>query len=214
MNSPLVVGAAPAAGACEFYSRLLSDASHVVAADAAGEWCVEHGRVPDVVVGDFDSADPGARERLAALGAEIVTHPCDKDDTDLDLAIALARDRFDGPVRITAAFSERIDHTLAALGSLMRAGSGAEAVEPGWHAAVCAPGCPLSLSTPEPTPVSVLAPGGASGVTLRGTRWELSGARLEPLSGRGVSNESVEARVQVEVVLGTLLVIVGCWTPP
>ena len=54
MTFTLVVGAAPAAGADDFYRGLLVSANAVVAADAAGPWCAALGRTPDVVVGDFD----------------------------------------------------------------------------------------------------------------------------------------------------------------
>jgi thiamine pyrophosphokinase len=210
MSGTLLVGAAPstAPGAVKFYGLLLADADAVVAADAAGEWCADMGRVPDLVVGDFDSARSGAADRLREAGAEIITHPAAKDASDLDLAMRAAFARFGGPVTITAAFVARPDHTLAAMGTLIRAGAGARAVEPGWSAQVARPGEPIALELAAGAVFSVLAPAGADGVTIAGARWELSGAALAPLSSRGVSNESLGQTVWVSCYRGALLVIV------
>ncbi|HEY5276048.1 MAG TPA: hypothetical protein VIK38_05865, partial [Coriobacteriia bacterium] len=132
MKHTLVVGAAPLPEHEGFYRDLLASSAHVVAADAAGEWCVGLGRVPDAVVGDFDGSVPGAPERLQALGASVEVHPVEKDATDLELAIARAIAMWDDPIVLTAAFTWRIDHTLAAVGALTRAGAGASVLEPGW----------------------------------------------------------------------------------
>lgn len=205
----LVAGAAPIPGAERFYRALLAEADHVVAADAAGEWCVGLGRVPDVVVGDFDSASEGAAERLATAGAQVVAVSVDKDETDLELAVEVARVRFGLPVVITAAFTGRLDHTLASLGTLERAGAGACVREPGWSAWLCTREEPFAATLQPGTPLSLLAPAGASGVSVHGTKWPLNGEYLEPLSGRGVSNEALGGHVDVSVGEGLLLVIVG-----
>ncbi|HEY5517698.1 MAG TPA: thiamine diphosphokinase [Coriobacteriia bacterium] len=207
MREVLVVGAAPAPHADAFYRSLLASARTVVAADAAGEWCVKLGRVPDVVVGDFDSADLRAADRLERLGIRVERHPVDKDETDLELAVAVAKERWDLPVCITAAFTARLDHTLAALGLVLRAGDGAHIVEPSWRAWPCVPGRPLQLQLACGMTYSLLALERCEGVDAMGGKWGLQNADLEPLSGLGVSNEAAGAELQISVRSGSLLVI-------
>ncbi len=207
MNWTLVVGAAPVPGCEAFYTSLLAEAATVVAADAAGEWCAGLGRVPDVVVGDFDSATAGAAQRLAALGARVETHAREKDETDLELAIDAARANGDAPIVVTCAFSARLDHTLAAFGALTRAGAGARAVEPGWRAWTCAAGAPLDIESPAGATLSVLAVGDACGVRVTGTEWILEDASLQALSGWGVSNRALGGPVSVSCRAGTLVVL-------
>jgi thiamine pyrophosphokinase len=209
MTFTLIVGAAPALGAQDFYKALLARAEHVVAADAASEWCVGLGRMPDVAVGDFDGSRPGAPERLRAAGVEVVRHPADKDATDLDLAVALALQRFGSPLVLTAAFTSRLDHTLAALGTLVRAGADASACEPSWTVHVCRPGRVLRVATHARDLVSIVAPAGAGRVSATGVRWPLRDAPLDAMSGLGVSNEALGDTVEIEVGEGTLLVFVG-----
>ena len=208
MTYTLVAGAAPVGGFDEFYSSLLCGARTVVAADAAGEWCIARGRTPDVVVGDFDSAAPGAAQRLRGSGVEVVDFACDKDETDLDLALGIAMARTVGPVVVTAAFSMRLDHTLAAFGSLVRAGGGASAREPGWQAWVCTEERGVELDLADGATFSVLAIGEARGVTITGAQWPLDGAALATLSGWGVSNRATGGLVTVTTSSGTLVVMV------
>jgi thiamine pyrophosphokinase len=206
MTFTLVVGAASAPDIA-FYEALLAEAERVVAADAAAEWCVEHGRVPDIAVGDFDGSRPGATERLAGLGVEVIPYDPDKDRTDLELAAECARERFALPVVLTAAFTDRLDHTLAGLGVLMKAGPSCTVREPGWSAVVCVPGAASRLHCRPGQTFSVLAPGGAEGVSVTGAKWPLTDARLLPFSGVGVSNVSVGTCVEVSVSTGTLILI-------
>jgi thiamine pyrophosphokinase len=203
----LVVGAAPAEAHDAFYADLLAGACRVVAADGAGEWCVAAGRVPDVVIGDMDSSAAGAIARLTVLGAESLTFPCDKGETDLELAVDAARSLTDAPIVLTAAFTRRLDHTLAAFGALVRAGEGASARDPDWSAWACVPGHDLLLDVTAGATLSVLALGEARGVTLLGTEWPLSEACLAPFSGLGVSNRATGGTVTVSTRTGTLVVI-------
>ncbi len=207
MTYTLVVGAAPAPHAEDFYRALLAGAGAVVAADAAGPWCAALGRIPDAIVGDLDSADPDEIGRLERLGVHIERHPTAKDETDLELAVDAALERWALPVCITAAFTKRLDHTLAALGLVARAGAGARIEEPAWRAWACAPGRPLRLSIRRGATYSIVALEPCTGVTARGGRWELADAELAPLSGRGISNEALGGELTVTVGSGSLVVI-------
>ena len=209
----LVVGAAWAPGADSFYAGLAADHDLVVAADAAAERLVRAGAQVDIAVGDFDSAEPGAVERLKAAGVEVRVFPAAKDATDLELAVETARSRGASSLTITGAFRARVDHTLAALGTLTRcADLGATAVEPDLRVWVVdgreMPALPLAL--PAGTVVSLVALGSAaSGVTLLGFRYPLDDRRLEAVSGLGISNVA-EGDVQaVTVAEGTVLVVVA-----
>jgi thiamine pyrophosphokinase len=210
MIHAVIVGAAPLAGQDEFYRALIGGAGVLVAADAAGEWCVELGRVPDVVVGDFDSSAPGAAERLRELGAEVVLLARDKDVSDLDAAVDMALSRGVSSITLTGAYTARVDHTLCALGSLARAGAHVPAYvrEPGWRAIAVTPDRPLQDDLDAGTTFSVVAIGAAQGVGISGARFPLASADMGPLSSLGLSNESLGGRLRVDVGRGLVIVIV------
>lgn len=208
MTHTLVAGAAPLPGREAFYRDLLAEAAHVVAADAAGEWCVALGRVPDAVVGDFDGSDAGAVDRLRAMGALVETHPAEKDATDLDLAVAFALAAWDCPLVLTAAFTARIDHTLAALGVLTRLGAGACVREPGWSAYSVRAAGSLALDVPAGTTVSVVALEPRTRVTIDGAAWPLDDAALPVLAGLGISNRALAGPFTVTATSGIVVIIV------
>lgn len=208
MTYTLVAGASPLPDEAPFYRALVGAAAHVVAADAAGEWCIDLGRTPDIVVGDFDSALPGAGERLRAGGAEVLAFPAEKDVTDLEIAVEVALERYGTPLVLTAAFSGLLDHTLAALGTLVRSGEGAEAREPDWTGHVVTPAHALSIGLVPGTTFSVVAIGEARGVTVSGAHWPLVDTAMAPLSGLGVSNVTSGDELAVSVEEGTLIVLI------
>lgn len=206
----LIVGAAPAAGADHFYRALLASAEKVVACDAAGEWCCALGRIPDIAVGDFDSATLGAAERLRGVGVDVRVYPREKDETDLDLALRAARETGCQKVVFTAAFTLRLDHTLAAVGTLLRASDMEVSVqEPGFFGVLAdAAACPsVSFSTAPGQTVSVIALRAASGVSLTGLAYPLDNADLDLLSSLGVSNTASGGHVSVTLAEGTVLVL-------
>ncbi len=206
----LIVGAAPESGGSAHYASVIAAADVVIAADGGLDVCMDAGRVPDVCLGDFDSVDDARLEEARAAGARIVRFSAEKDASDLDLALDEARAIGADRVTFTAAFSSRVDHTVAALGTLLRSadlhGSAAEpsmtmyALESG--------GAPLMLTAEEGTVISVFALGGRATVTLRGVRYPLSKRVLDPLSSLGLSNVATAGEQSIAVRDGRILVTV------
>ena len=75
---------------------------------------IEQGIVPDLAVGDFDSVSSQEFELVQRKAKEVLRAQPEKDDTDLELAVAATFERYpDANVTIFAAFGGRMDHTLA-----------------------------------------------------------------------------------------------------
>lgn len=209
-SDALIVGAAPHPGAMEFYRTLLGRYDLVIACDAAAEWALSLGRTPRYAVGDFDSARPGAAARLASAGVEILAFPSEKDETDLDLAAAHAASLGVGSLAFTAAFSGRLDHTLAALGTMRRhAALQPLALEPDLTAWLLAPDgrSEITVDAPVGAVVSFLALEPVRGLEVIDARYEARGIAVDLLSGRTISNESVGEPIIVTLEEGSALVI-------
>lgn len=208
----LVVCAAPVAGSAALVTELSRDAELIVAVDGGAAICREAEVMPHILVGDMDSVDTAILEEVRAAGTRIITHPAEKDETDLDLALALAADEGATAVVVTAAFSGRLDHTLAACGSLAKASCAAihvdyrEPHERGWVLRADHGDVALTVR-PAGAAVSIVALVGPAVVSARGTRWTLERAALEPLASRGVSNVIVADEARVIVHQGVVLVL-------
>lgn len=206
----LIIGAAPVPGAERFYRELLERFHVLIACDAAAEWCMRLGCPPSYAVGDFDSARPGALERLRAAGIEVLAYPRDKDETDLDLAAAHAESLRAASLTFTAAFSGRLDHTLAAIGTLRRfSGLAPIVLEPGFTAWLLSERARPALAFEcEPgTLFSVLAIDPIVGLSVNGARYPAHDLDVGTLSSATISNEAAGRRVQVRLRQGTALVM-------
>lgn len=206
----LIVGAHPVPDSERFYRDLIGRFDVVVACDAAAEWCLRLGCVPAWAVGDFDSALPGAQGRLAAAGVDVIVHPRDKDLTDLDLAASHAVSIGATSLTFTAAYSGRLDHTLAAIGTVRRHADLAPLIlEPAFTAWLLSDrGRPsLAFDTDPGSVFSVIAVDPVRGLTVRGGRYAADGLDLEPLSSRTISNAALESRIEVELRSGSALVM-------
>jgi len=70
------------------------------------------GLAPDIILGDFDSADSALLSRYADCGAAVRRYPPDKDYTDTELAVSAAVEDGCRKLLIFGAFGARIDHTF------------------------------------------------------------------------------------------------------
>ncbi len=215
--SALIVGAAPVASRAAHYRSVIRSAGLLIAADGGAGLCLEAGRIPELCVGDFDSVDPAILEAAAAAGSEIRRYPREKDESDLDLALQVARERGASRVTITAAFADRLDHTLAALGTLFAACDlAAVADEPDWRA------YPLEvkdrptllLAEPQGTIISILAMSGTATVSIEGARYPLESRTLSPLSSLGLSNVAAGGEQKITLSAGRALVVVNRASEP
>jgi thiamine pyrophosphokinase len=205
----LIVAAAPAVGTAAVVARLAQESDVTIAADGGAAVCADAGVVPEVIIGDFDSLDATVRDDLAERGAVLQAYPADKDVSDLDLALEEASRRGATEALVTAAFGQRLDHTLAAVGSLARyAPLRPELVEPDAHGWTLSPGGRDTLLLREPNATfSIIALDGAATVTATGVRWPLEDAALPPLSSWAMSNVTESADARVSVSSGTILVL-------
>ena len=201
--------------------RALCDGALIIAADGGADRLRARGVAPDAVVGDLDSLSKTAR----ADCADRLIHDDDAQRTDLEKAVAYARERGADDIVVVGWAGDRIDHTLAALGLLYRdgnAGGGGNSgssddddgrpdprvrlIDDRFTARAVAGSA--EFAAPAGTLFSLIALPQAT-VTLRGARWPLDRARLT-LGGRGVHNEvGPEGRVAVECHDGRLVLCEG-----
>ncbi len=195
MNEHIIIitGASPlGAGLVERLTGSASEHTVWMAVDGGLDHALAAGLEPTHLVGDLDSV---SEEGLAwaARNADISRHPTDKDQTDTELALALAS-KFD-PERITlVGGGDRLDHTVAGIGALGALSLTSVPTLDGWwdgqHIRVLhGPGSATLRLVPGSTLSLLALHGPCVRVTLVGARWQLDQFDLEPLVGMGVSNE-------------------------
>lgn len=182
----------------------------VIAADAGWGHARAHGFTPHFLVGDFDSITPGEIDEAERLGTEIVQHPVDKDVTDTEIAVSVARNLQYRRIHVVSGGGDRFDHLVGLLHSLvahadevtMTAHVGSA------HVRFVTPAKRLHVACSPGTTVSLIPlGGGARGVTTAGLKWDLRRGRLEPFASRGVSNLAMSDSFEVSLRTGVIAVI-------
>ncbi|HVF07062.1 MAG TPA: thiamine diphosphokinase [Actinomycetota bacterium] len=181
----------------------------VVAADIGLAEATRLGVQVHLLVGDLDSVGPEDLGAFEEAGGKVRRHPEDKDETDLDLAIAEALGAGAEHVLVVGGDRGRLDHLLGnawVLTSPRHGGARIDAILGAARLHVVRGSRELSGSEGEI--VSLFALGGpASGVSTEGLRWVLEDATLEPGSSLGISNEFSGDSASIEVRDGVVLAV-------
>lgn len=188
---------------------LLRAEDFIVACDAGYRNCERLDCVPDVIVGDFDSAPcPGD------LGKDVVVLPHVKDDTDTEYAAKLAVQKGFSEVLILGALGgNRLEHTLANLCTglgLEQQGVRVTLQNERSRITYVMPGESRIYPKAEYFYVSVFPmEGRAEGVLERGSFYELTDATLTAGYPLGVSNEYADdsSGITIATRRGALIVV-------
>ena len=190
----------------EMLARLAASHDLFIACDGAAQKAVACAVLPDVVSGDFDSLDLVAAQ-AALPRTEFVPTP-DQSRTDLEKAVAIARERGATSLTIAGAAGGRMDHTLGNVSLLLRWA----ADWPDLPVAIVADGAETRallgervLDTEAGDAVSVLSMDGRARVSLSGVRWPLTDFAL-PVGVGGLLNEATGNTVTVKAEGGLVLV--------
>lgn len=182
----------------------------IIAADGGIRHAYDTGLLPNVVIGDMDSAPPHLLARAHHDGAEILPYPAEKDETDFELALLLAAQRGATRIRVIAAFGDRLDQTLANVLLLAhpalaecdsRLVSGKQTTwlaHPSTFEVHGNVGDTLSL---------IPLYNDAEGIFTEGLAYPLNGETLRFGPARGVSNTLTAPVAQIRLSSGLLLVI-------
>ncbi|MCC8028390.1 MAG: thiamine diphosphokinase [Lachnospiraceae bacterium] len=184
----------------------------VISADSGLNFCREAGIWPDVILGDFDSADPDVLQYFREQCPErIRTFPAQKDETDTELAILHAIRAGADRITLLGATGSRLDHVLGNLQLLLPAmEAGAACLILDEHNRIRMTRDMLTLRKAEQFGRYVsLIPftPRVDGLTLTGFVYETEDFTLTAGNARGVSNEIRDDEARIEMKSGILLVI-------
>ena len=191
-------------------NELAAEPELLIAADAGGKRLADLGRFPHILVGDFDSLPGRILETARKAGTEIYPYPAAKDQTDMELAVDLALERGANRLRILGGLGERLDHTLANLGLLVKAvQKGVTAVLLDSRHEVSLGAGLLELRSAPGRAVSLIPlTSEVKGVSTTGLKFPLRDEDLYFHHTRGIHNEFTGETARVTFKQGLLLAVV------
>ena len=186
--------------------------SHVIAIDSGMEFLYRHGLKPDVIVGDFDSAEASVLEKYRQMpGIEWRKFQPKKDDTDTEIAVLTALEQGAEELHILGALGSRIDHSLAnirLLGFCMEKGVDAYLVDAQNRISMMNQPLEMEKDNQYGKYISLIPfMGDVEGLTLRGFAYPLTDYTMGGYSSIGISNEITEKKATITMEKGTLLLI-------
>ncbi len=190
-------------------AALLRPDDWLIAADGGLRHLRRLGLAPRLLIGDLDSVTEDEVRWAAENGAEVRRYPREKDETDLELALAAGLQTGSREILLAAALGGRLDQTLGNLGLLLRPElDGLDVrLEDGREEVFLIRG--LAEIQGRAGDIVSLLPwnGPAEGVTTQALRYPLRGETLYPDRTRGISNEMQGDTAQVSLRAGILLCI-------
>ena len=196
-------------GAGELFGDVkLDTGDYLIAADGGLDHIKSLGLTPDVIIGDFDSVSD-AREMPE--GIEVIRHPVEKDETDSYLAYRLGYERGFREFHIFGGTGGREDHTFANYCLLLKAkNEGCNAFLYGKdQISTVIKNEKMRIFGNPGASFSVFALGViASGVTVKGAKYEAEKVTLTPDFPLGVSNSFTDSGyADIEAECGALLIM-------
>jgi thiamine pyrophosphokinase len=179
----------------------------ILCADGGTRHALALGLTPNLIIGDLDSTTFDLRP-LTEKGTQVIQHPADKNETDLELAIQHALTLQPDQILILAALGARMDQTLANIALLsdlrlstfdVRLSDGVEEIF------FCRDQVKVEGRSGE---IVSLIPwqGEVTGVFTENLRWHLHYETLYPDKTRGISNEMTADVATISIKNGLLLI--------
>lgn len=203
MKKCIIIGSAPAEDD-DILKKIDIKESFVICADGGLDISLRNNIIPDLIIGDFDSA-----ESVPPQGIETIKLKTAKDDTDMMAAIKEGMKRGYRAFELYCALGGRFDHSFANFCALQYLAS------QGCKAVIETKGCRVFLLTSGRLTLSKLRgctlsvfPFGVNCCTVsyEGMKFPLKEAKLFSANPIGVSNEITADNAQIIIHSGNALI--------
>lgn len=206
-NGKCVIVGAAEIGNYEKIKEYLEASDFYIFCDGGLKHMESLGAEPDLIVGDFDSYP---RSEAVKIGAELITLPCEKDDTDTVFAVKEALARGFTDFLLVGVVGQRLDHTLGNLSVLLmldKAGAAGKIIDD--YSEMLLVSDSSAYVDDSFSYFSVLSVGGkASGISEKNAKYAPENASISSEYQYGISNEVLPGKTaEISVKSGRLLLL-------
>lgn len=179
----------------------------IIACDGASDFLKSCGVIPDVIIGDLDSAKPETLKYFSKKPV-IIKKVFDQNKNDLEKAIIYALSKKFKLINIVGFGGKRLDHTLNNLSILKKFYRKAKIkiYENGFVGEII--GKSAEFECRVGSVVSLIPLPKAVGITTKGLEYPLKNGTLEFGVREGALNEAVESKIRISLTNGHLLVLI------
>ena len=196
----------------EWGSQVLKEVDFLICADGGANYAALSGRIPNLLIGDLDSITPENLTQCENAECVIQRFPCEKDETDLELALICAEEQArlvgERDIWLYGATGNRIDHFMGNIALMLayaRKGCRIHLVDPDHEIWILQGRACIRGSQGQE--VSLLALSEKAVVTTEGLYYPLHEGVLRQDSPRGISNVFLGEEAVIHVHSGWVLVV-------
>ena len=193
----------------EKYFLQLAENRKIFCIDRGIELCKNLNVLPEILIGDFDSAGKNFVDWAAENKIKIFRHPVEKDFTDTQLALDFLKNNFKNSSAIlTGSFGGRFDHSFSTIFSCANFENKIFLADEkeiifylhdGESSEINFLKKPLAVSLLPMTEI-------CDGVTTKNLHWELNNAKLFQNLSNTVSNRIESDKINISVDVGVLAI--------
>lgn len=187
------------------------DEAYIIACDGGVKHCRSMMLIPNVMVGDFDSANKSDADFFENQGVIKVEYPTKKDKTDMELAIDLALEKATDEIYIVGGLGRRFDHSLANVHILLNPiRQGVKTCLLDEHNIITLVEDSIEILGEKGQTISLIPlTTRVRGITTENMEYPLEDAEIEIGHSLGVSNVMSEDTASVSVKEGILILIMS-----
>jgi thiamine pyrophosphokinase len=191
-----------------FIKKYIEQADYIISVDGGASHLKKMGIAPDILIGDFDSANSIDIEYFMEQGIEAYKFPIQKDMTDSELAIEKAVEMGADELVLIGALGSRADHSLANILLLKKSlDIGVRTCIINENNKIFMFNDTFSLKKEEGYKLSLIPVSETvTGVCTKGLKYKLDDATMSLGTSWGVSNEFIDEDITVKIKEGILLV--------
>ncbi len=191
--------------------KYISSDAYIISVDGGAEHLRKMNITPNILIGDFDSANSQDLNYFIDQGIETYKFPIEKDMTDSELAIEKALEAGADEILLIGATGSRIDHSFANVLLLKKClDIGIKACIIDDNNQIYIFNSTFSLQKQDGYKLSLIPISEkVTGVTTEGLKYKLENATMLLGTSWGISNEFLEDYITVTINEGVLLVCVS-----
>ncbi|WP_079438330.1 thiamine diphosphokinase [Clostridium chromiireducens] len=207
MNVVIVSGGNPPSE--KLLREYLKDIDLIIAADKGSECLYNYKIVPDLLLGDFDSAKKEILDNIRLQVKEVLEFPPEKDYTDTEIAVIEAVRRGATKIYLFGALGSRMDHALGNIGLLLNAkkkGVAIEIIDDNNRIYLGENNMRLLGKCGENISFHALSDKVVN-LNISGAKYSLNGYTMSLLDPRAICNEFVDTPIDISYEEGELLIL-------
>ncbi|NLP46631.1 MAG: thiamine diphosphokinase [Epulopiscium sp.] len=193
----------------KFYFPWITEFDYIICADGGVTHARNFGIIPNIIIGDLDSASLKDIHFFKNQNVPIQVFPTQKDKTDTQLALEFAIEKGASHITIVGALGTRFDHTLANVHLLdISLQKKVPSVLVNEYNCIYMIQDSIHLTKKLGSIVSLIPfTSQVTGVCTEGLFYSLKNATLLSGNSYGISNEMTESEANISIDKGKLLVI-------